>query len=423
MKKILLIIIIGLSIYSCSKDPKSKLYSNTTIQQDTIGFNFKEQVLIKDFIVENHKIDENSMSYYDILLFQDSSNNYKEKINKITGKTRIGHLIIRGDTLYLNKTDMSPVTSYIYQEYTYSKYGGWTGHMGHCLNGKPEGVWLVGNTKKTYYNGKLHGTYFSYRSDRRVRLESKGNYKHGVKDGDFEFYFANGQLRHVINYKNGKLISEKYFDKNGKEVKYDNLKKYNYKEIYSLSPSKTEEIDNSNWMFPKTDIFLKSNSQIVSNGIVQKFGEDKDLIEKYISDNVTFKILMKERIKNSDTNYTITESMELISDYKWVQKEYYPNGTLEEYEEYIFYNGDFCKNGIERQYYNNGQLYSDCINYSPECGNPIIDSPESFNWNGKCKKYYRSGQIKEKFKYNTKDLSIIYKICYDEDGSEIDCEE
>jgi len=206
-------------------------------------------------------------------------------------------------------------------------------------------------------------------------------------------------------------------------VNSDDLKKFNFNEIYFLTPSTIEDENDWYWMLPNVDIFLKSNDKIISNGIIQKFEEDEELIEKYISDNVTYKILMKKKgTLISDTNYMISESMELISEHKWVQKEYYDEGILEEYEEYIFFNGDFCKNGIERGYYKNGQLYSDCINYSPDCGDPIIDSPESFNWDGICKEYYISGQIREEVKYNIKEERVIYKRCWDEEGNETECE-
>lgn len=204
---------IGLSIYSCNKDPKSKLYNNETIQLDTIGFSWEDQVLINSFIEQHkNKIDKNSMSYNDVILYQDSVINQLKKMMSIIwrqGKTYTKDVIIRGDTLYLNKKDMSRFTGNLY--ITYSDF------LGRCINGIQEGEWSVGNIKKNYYNGKLHGPYLSYRSSNRDTLESKGNYKHGVRDGNLEFYFTNGQLRCVINYKNGEEIGFRkyYHEKNG----------------------------------------------------------------------------------------------------------------------------------------------------------------------------------------------------------------
>ena len=205
---------------------------------------------------------------------------------------------------------------------------------------------------------------------------------------------------------------------NGGGENFENsLKKYDFNEIYFLKPSTEEHNNNYYWILPTTKIFLKSNDEMISEGVIQKYNSERDeLQEKYINKNITYKLVFKKLgTIITDTNFTITSSMELISGNKWVEKEYYSNGILQEYEEFIFFNGDFCKNGIERLYYKNGQLKGDCINYSPDCGDPFDNSPV-------CKRYYITGQLKSENQYNIKEERVIYERCWDEDGNETECE-
>jgi len=197
--------------------------------------------------------------------------------------------------------------------------------------------------------------------------------------------------------------------------------KYNYNDCDYLKPLSGVSENDMYWLLPTTKIYF--NDEIISDGIIQKHEEDGLLTEKYISNNTPYKLLVKELgTEFNDSMYRITYHMELISDYKWFEKEYDDDGILREYEEFIFFNETFCKNGTERHFYRNGQLESDCINYSPDCGDPVNDSPDSFDWDGVCKDYYLNGQIMKEEKFDFKEGRLIYEKCWRQDGVEIDCE-
>ena len=51
MKEKILILLIGLFIYSCSNDPKSKLYNKETVNEDLLNFTDEEKELIKSYVL------------------------------------------------------------------------------------------------------------------------------------------------------------------------------------------------------------------------------------------------------------------------------------------------------------------------------------------------------------------------------------
>ena len=75
------------------------------------------------------------------------------------------------------------------------------------------------NDKLTYFkkdmsvvNGIVFDTVYN------GQLKWEGNYKDGKSEGLWKVYYENGQLEWEVNYKDGELISEKCWDKNGKEI-------------------------------------------------------------------------------------------------------------------------------------------------------------------------------------------------------------
>ena len=63
-----------------------------------------------------------------------------------------------------------------------------------------------------YYSGEV----FYCQED--CKVEYWCNYKDGVRDGLYRRWYENGQLRLEWNYKDGERISQKCWDKNGKEI-------------------------------------------------------------------------------------------------------------------------------------------------------------------------------------------------------------
>ena len=104
---------------------------------------------------------------------------------------------------------------------TINKYG-WK-EMKIYKNGRVEGIW-----KKWDENGQLRfesdvtygekkGWENWFYKNGQIWLE--GFYMGEQKDGIWKMYFENGQLDVEIHYNNGKIISRKCWDEDGKEIK------------------------------------------------------------------------------------------------------------------------------------------------------------------------------------------------------------
>ena len=81
---------------------------------------------------------------------------------------------------------------------------------GKIKDGKPEGEWLYYyengqlRSKENYKDGKGDGELLRYYKN--GQLTWKGNYKDGKEDGEWLEYYKSGQLKIKRNYKDGKLI-------------------------------------------------------------------------------------------------------------------------------------------------------------------------------------------------------------------------
>lgn len=91
----------------------------------------------------------------------------------------------------------------------------------YYLDGKPEGKWLEfyknGNLKSiiNWKNGKLTGKYIVY--DKNGKKSTEAIYKDSKENGKYFLYYSNGNIRTKGEYENGKPIGVwEYFDKDGK---------------------------------------------------------------------------------------------------------------------------------------------------------------------------------------------------------------
>jgi antitoxin component YwqK of YwqJK toxin-antitoxin module len=69
--------------------------------------------------------------------------------------------------------------------------------------------------KKTAFTGEI------FQNFENGQLESKENYKDGIRNGVFEYYFENGQLKSKENYKDGirNGVFESYYENGQLESK------------------------------------------------------------------------------------------------------------------------------------------------------------------------------------------------------------
>ena len=99
-----------------------------------------------------------------------------------------------------------------YEKYTREPFTGKvTGKkQGKISKGKREGEWIWYyengelSSKSNYKDGKEDGEWLWYH--RNGQLQTKGNYKNDKQEGEYLSYYKNGQLWAKDIYKNGQLI-------------------------------------------------------------------------------------------------------------------------------------------------------------------------------------------------------------------------
>jgi len=107
-------------------------------------------------------------------------------------------------------------------EYKKTYYeNGKTETEGNYIDGRKEGLWKwyyeSGELESTgiYKNGQSHGIFHGWYKNGQLRCE--GYFKYDKLDNYFKYIQENGRLSFFRKYKDGKIISETRWDKNGKE--------------------------------------------------------------------------------------------------------------------------------------------------------------------------------------------------------------
>tara|TARA_B100000925_G_scaffold283771_1_gene258003 strand:- start:155 stop:841 length:687 start_codon:yes stop_codon:yes gene_type:complete len=190
------------------------------------------------------------------------------------------------------------------------------------------------------------------------------------------------------------------------ESKEKSFIKYYYNEVYWEGENNKQVYYN-----PNTKILLKSNNEIISEGIIiiDRESEEKveeggywvdenEVIERYIYDGKTYKIIWKKG-----------KLIEAFQDFdKGLFKEYYSNGIL---KTEIFTKDGFQNNNFsEKTYYMSGQLKKKG------------DYKEGEK-DGRWMYYHVNGTLIKEQKYSFEEKRLIYEKCWDEDGKIIVCED
>ena len=88
-----------------------------------------------------------------------------------------------------------------------------------------DGLYLIdtgrsGNLTTLAYYKELerNGIVFEYYNDEKNNIKEHAWYKDGVLNGPSKFYYDSGMLKQVLDYKEGKMLSIKNFDKDGHSV-------------------------------------------------------------------------------------------------------------------------------------------------------------------------------------------------------------
>lgn len=83
------------------------------------------------------------------------------------------------------------------------------------LEGKFKAYYPNGNLQGEviYKNGEMNGEFKEYHENKNIRLS--GSYKNNLQDGEWKSYLEDGTLESIINYKDGQVIEEQRFNRDG----------------------------------------------------------------------------------------------------------------------------------------------------------------------------------------------------------------
>ena len=92
-------------------------------------------------------------------------------------------------------------------------YSGWAKKMSHYDSGQAQ---VLGRLK----DGKADGPRISWHEtgEKKGEKKAEGTFKDGKPDGPWTYWHENGQKLGEVKYKDGELISERYWNSKGEEV-------------------------------------------------------------------------------------------------------------------------------------------------------------------------------------------------------------
>ena len=93
-------------------------------------------------------------------------------------------------------------------------------------NGKCYRYFSTGKIREQseYLDGKLNGTFILY--NKTGKIDGKGvNANNIIKKGNFQKYWDNGHIASKEYYKNGRMRLVKYWNKDGKRIKWEKFEK------------------------------------------------------------------------------------------------------------------------------------------------------------------------------------------------------
>ena len=184
-----------------------------------------------------------------------------------------------------------------------------------------------------YKNGISDGVSYTYYLN--GDLKSVSTYRKGMIEGPQVLYRPNGKLESEQVFENNSLVSEKYYDKNGKRIK-----EYHFNKL-------------RNGILKK---YYKDTEKMSSTSTVMVNREKVDDVEKmsFIFDGET-KVFREDGTLMAILQYKDSSLQDLI------QKFYYPNGKI---QYYIVAASDDMKDFKVKDriitYYENGKVKQDC---------------------------------------------------------------
>ena len=267
------------------------------------------------------------------------------------------------------------------------------------------------NEKGSYKEGRKDGKWIKYFSDGQT-IESETYLKEGKLDGICKTYFTDGKIESEKGYKNGL--------EHGKELRYD----------YETGKLKVDANFVDGKAEGKQTRYIQSNKgEYIQVSNYKNGNQTGEYTETYIKGKPKKKGFYKEGKKDGIwIEYRKDGIPENEVNYKGGRKNgkttvYYTNGSVEKIIHYV----DDAKEGVSQEFdYNSGKLKSE-YNFSDnkkEGNYKLFYDDGTLREEGRCvdgdivyrKEYYKSGQLKEIREYTGNGWETIES--YDSDGKQ-----
>jgi len=210
-----------------------------------------------------------------IILFS-CSDQPKYFINEITSPN---------DSLTYLKKDMSPLNGDVFDIIKKRK------KRSYKLNFVSIDTVFIGN----YKNGEKNGFFNTYWENKQLK-EIK-NYKNNKLEGEYKKYYEDGQILSIVNYNNGKANSQNCWNKNGKKEECIKIEVYAPADRVVLEENDDEIILRR--LFLSNDLYCMSKNPDLTSSLSKYTSGLKYDCEEFISScyNLTF--------ESSTYSYTI----------------------------------------------------------------------------------------------------------------------
>lgn len=308
---------------------------------------------------------------------------------------------------------------------------------GRMVNGKPDGYWktyYVSGVKKSegnrrnflldstwifydekgdttekinYLMGKRNGYYYKYEATEIVNrgkvnyLKSKELFVNDRKEGLAYYYYPNGVINEVINYKNGKRSGVgKEFNEEGKIITLFNFYNDYMVDKQTINRADKKGLKQGLWQEFYDNGKVKSEKYFVNdtlNGYVKEYNENGTLSSSLLYQEGSLK-----QPENRE-EFPVEERSEFYSDGKVKNKGYYkkdvPVGI------HVFYN--------ENGEITNAKIFDDNGRVMSE-GLLTEDGKKEGNW----KNFYEDGEVKSQGVYKNNRQTGEWKFFYKQGVSE-----
>lgn len=236
------------------------------------------------------------------------------------------------------------------------------------------------NERSTYKNGLFEGPYESFYEDGTKKVS--GNVKDGLYQGVFKYFDTDGKLHYEYDYKNGEIISYRYFNKKG-EILAAGKRKGGEFYYRSFSP----------------------HGLLTSEGLYDVEGGKKGI----------WKFYSKNQVLTGEGEYIEDKASGLYTQYYDTGEKFseatYKQDTLDGYYRDFFLNGQIQSQG----WYKKGEQHGEWRNYYPDGKLKAVNYFHKGNYHGLQEYFGVEGKITSTLLYEFGE--VLKESFYDPKGN------